>query len=279
MTQRRLTNLPGQCTPVAVYAHDAITDRYTGVDFSALLVPTPQDVIDASDLVIIATPHAYLADYVALASEANRRVFVEKPGGIPGDRLPGDVHVGYNHRFWPGIMAARDYITSPILNIRAAYGHGHTKLGDWRTQRATAGGGELLDQGSHLIDLVRSFDSSIAPVSCSLTRGEYEVESGAMFTLRTTDGYAQCCVSWNEWSPIFRFEIIAAEEKVTVEGFPWERQTLRVVRRDGAWVKDQVWRADRSLFFELRDAINHDGDGARGSDANLVLDIIDAFYL
>src|SRR5678816_3676667 len=116
MTQRRMVNLPAGWETVAVYAHEHITDRYTGAPIDDVLVPTPKDVFAAASIVVVAAPHSTLCDYAWQAFDAGCEVFVEKPGGIPGDRLPS-CRVGYNHRFWPGIIAAKHEITGRVLHI------------------------------------------------------------------------------------------------------------------------------------------------------------------
>lgn len=274
MTQRRLDNLPVGWEPVAIYTHDKITDRYAGRDIDALLVPSPAEVIDQSDLVIVATPHVYLNDYAWQIYDAGKRVFVEKPGGIPGDKPLPPCKVGYNHRFWPGIQVAKHAITGEILHIRGVYGHGNAdRL--WRMDPKLSGGGEFLDQGSHLIDLTRFFVGDVMLSHAMLTTGTWdtELEDTAHFILRAGITVIQHSVSWCEWAPIFRFEIITKNEKIVVEGFPWQRQTITVTNRNGTsrWIGN--WQKDHSLRLELSAK-----DGATSEDAQAVLVIIGEAY-
>ena len=86
------------------------------------------------------------------------------------------IHVGYNHRFHPSIILAKKLINSnnigSILYIRARYGHGARLNYDkeWRMNRKISGGGELIDQGSHLIDLSRLFLGEFVSVKSSLRK-------------------------------------------------------------------------------------------------------------
>ena len=73
------------------------------------------------------------------------------------------VKVGFNHRFHPAIARAKaladDGRIGALLFIRGRYGHGG-RIGyekEWRFDPEISGGGELIDQGSHLIDLSRWF--------------------------------------------------------------------------------------------------------------------------
>ena len=73
------------------------------------------------------------------------------------------VRVGYNHRFHPALQKARELVDAgalgPLMFIRARYGHGG-RVGydrEWRADPNLSGGGELIDQGVHLIDLAGWF--------------------------------------------------------------------------------------------------------------------------
>lgn len=280
MTQRRLQNLPDGCVPVAVYDHDHRSPRLSA-DLTGLRVSTPDEVIARSDWVIVATPHAFLAGYARQAEEAGRRVFIEKPGATRPSELDGvDARVGYNHRFWPGILAAKQQMTGPVLHIRAAYGHpgrpGYAS--EWRMDPTLSGGGELIDQGSHLIDLTRFVAGTATLGAARLTteRWEAPVEDNAYFWLDLEHGTAWLHASWTE-PHIFRFEIITTAERLVVDGFPWQRQTLTVHREDHEPVV-RAWQADHSLYDELCDALRDGPVGATTADAQAVLTVIDKAY-
>src|SRR5262249_30325328 len=125
------------------------------------------------DLVIVSTVNAALAPATLGAVRQGKHVLVEKPAARHADELrpvgPASrrssvfVKVGFNHRFHPAFLKARALCDAgelgPLLYIRARYGHGG-RLGydrEWRADPTIAGGGELLDQGVHLIDLSRWF--------------------------------------------------------------------------------------------------------------------------
>ncbi len=103
------------------------------------------------------------------ALEAGAHVLVEKPAGVSvaqvdalaaaAERAGRLVKVGFNHRFHPGIARAAEEVHSgrwgEVMHVRGRYGHGG-RVGydrEWRAEPARSGGGELIDQGMHLIDL------------------------------------------------------------------------------------------------------------------------------
>src|SRR5664279_2020263 len=125
------------------------------------------------DIVVIATPHDSLAEITMAAIKAGKHVLVEKPAArsaaelepvvAEAERRNAFVRVGFNHRYHRAFRKARELVDSGVLGelmfLRARYGHGG-RLGyekEWRADAALSGGGELIDQGVHLIDLARWF--------------------------------------------------------------------------------------------------------------------------
>ncbi|HEY4989913.1 MAG TPA: Gfo/Idh/MocA family oxidoreductase, partial [Opitutaceae bacterium] len=125
------------------------------------------------DAVIVSTLNGSLAPIALAAIEAGKHVLIEKPGALgpgelrtllkPAAARNVRVRLGYNHRFHPGILKVREVIDSgalgPLMFLRGRYGHGGRKGYDreWRADPKLSGGGELIDQGVHLIDLASWF--------------------------------------------------------------------------------------------------------------------------
>ncbi|MEO8136832.1 MAG: Gfo/Idh/MocA family oxidoreductase [Betaproteobacteria bacterium] len=111
---------------------------------------------------------------------------------------------------------------SPLF-IRARYGHGG-RLGyetEWRCDRQRSGGGELIDQGVHLIDLSRFFagDLQLAYAAIDTLSWKIDVEDNAFLHLRANDGaHAWLHASWTEWKNIFSFEIMCRDVKIEITG-------------------------------------------------------------
>ena len=133
------------------------------------------------DIVVIATLHDSLAEITLAAVEAGKHVLVEKPAARSASELESvmaaekkhgvKVHVGFNHRYHRSFQKAQEIIKTGTLGelmfIRARYGHG-ARLGyekEWRANPVLSGGGELIDQGPHLIDLSRWFLGNFSEVT------------------------------------------------------------------------------------------------------------------
>ena len=236
---KRAVNLPNTARLVACQDIDAKQAATFGTHFDIEVSPTLDDLVKRDDiqLVIVATVHDALAEVALRAVEEGKHVLLEKPGADRSDALLAlrdaaarngvQVRVGYNHRFHPGLLRMRDLVMSgsygPLLFVRARYGHGG-RLGyerEWRADRERSGGGQLIDQGSHLIDLVRSLfgDVDLAFAEMRTAFWDMPVEDNAFVAVRPrSGGFAWLHASWTEWKNIFCFEVMLERAKIEVNG-------------------------------------------------------------
>jgi predicted dehydrogenase len=192
---------------------------------------------DDIDLVIVATTNNALAAVALAAVQSGKHVLIEKPAArtsaelepvVSAAREAGlVVKVGFNHRFHPAFQKARAIVDSgaigPLMFIRARYGHGG-RLGyerEWRADPAIAGGGEMLDQGIHLIDLSRWFLGEFTEVSGHIGTFFWNmpVEDNGFALLKTATGQvAWLHASCTEWKNLFCFEIYGRDGKLQING-------------------------------------------------------------
>jgi predicted dehydrogenase len=192
----------------------------------------------ALELVIVSTTNNMLAPVAVSALQNNKHVLIEKPGGRNPKELAEVIKaqeisqafakVGFNHRFHPALIKARNIVRSKeigeIMFIRGRYGHGG-RVGyekEWRFDPELSGGGELLDQGIHLIDLSRwMFDSEFTQIHGHA--GAYfwdtALEDNGFMQLQTSEGQtAWLHVSATEWKNMFSMEIYARTGKLQIDG-------------------------------------------------------------
>jgi predicted dehydrogenase len=210
----------------------------------------------APDVVVVATLHRDLPELACSALAAGAHVLVEKPAGISVadvDRIANAaeeagrrVKVGFNHRFHPGISRAigeaRSGAFGEIFYLRARYGHGG-RLGyeqEWRADPSLSGGGEIVDQGMHLLDLSYWLLGEL-PLGHALVRTQFwqaPVDDNAVLVLGgeggvgSRDPFALLHVSWTEWKNTFSLEIACRHAKWTVDGLvrSYGPQVLRIYR-------------------------------------------------
>lgn len=189
------------------------------------------------DLVIVSTTNDSLVPVSLCALEHGKHVLVEKPAArslqeleplIAKARACGKkVKVGFNLRFHPALMKAKEIADSggigEMMFIRGRYGHGGRTGYDreWRADPKIAGGGELLDQGVHLIDLSRWFLGDFPRVDGFVKTYYWDmpVEDNGFISLRTRHGQAAWLqVSCTEWKNMFCFEIYGTTGKLQIDG-------------------------------------------------------------
>lgn len=189
------------------------------------------------DAVIVATINSTLAEISAEAVRAGKHVVVEKPAGISVVEIDNlialekkhgvCVRVGFNHRYHPAFLKAREIFESGVMGelmfIRARYGHGG-RVGydkEWRADPKLAGGGELMDQGVHLIDLAGWFLGEFKKIDghAATYFWDMPVDDNAFLDLQTAKGQtAWLHVSCTEWKNLFSFEIYGRHTKLHIDG-------------------------------------------------------------
>lgn len=251
-------------------------------DFGGTVCTDLEELLDLEpEIVVVATVHSELSPIACRALARGAHVLVEKPAGIGVasiDRLIAAataakrrVKVGFNHRFHPGIMDAIETARSGkygrVLYLRARYGHGG-RLGyekEWRADPEISGGGEIVDQGMHLLDLSYWLNGEL-PLSSSLLRTQFwnaPVDDNAVLVLGEKGGVGDASpfsllhVSWTEWKNTFSLEIACQTAKLAVDGLgrSYGQEVLRVYKmrpelgppdleevpypdRDDSWVKE-----------------------------------------
>lgn len=260
------------------------------------------------DMVVVATTNDALTPVSLAALNAGKHVIVEKPAArtvaeidqlveasARNERL---VRVGFNHRYHPALQKARAIIDSgalgPLMFIRGRYGHGG-RVGydqEWRADPAMSGGGELIDQGVHLIDLAGWFLGDFTHVEglAATYFWKMPVDDNAFLTLRAAGGaVAFLQVSCTEWKNLFSFEIYGHDGKVAIDGLGGSYGVERIIHyqmlpemgppETTAWEfprGDQSWALEYQAFVaDIR--ANRTPDAGLAS-ARAALDVVEKIY-
>jgi predicted dehydrogenase len=261
----------------------------------------------AVDAVIVATFNSTLPEITLAALKAGKHVLVEKPAALnagqigplieEAERRKLQVRVGYNHRYHPAFRKAREIFDTGALGemmfVRARYGHG-ARVGydkEWRADPNISGGGELIDQGVHLIDLARWFLGDFASVEGHLENYFWNMtDDNAFMSLRTVGGQtAWLHASCTEWKNLFGFEIYGKNAKLHIEGLggsygperlhyyqmlpemgPPKTSTFEFPPNDESWAIE---------MFEFIEDIQQSRTPAVGlTDAKAVLEVVDQLH-
>jgi predicted dehydrogenase len=284
--------------------------RLAGQHQGAIATTDARAVLDRDDisLVVVATTNDALAALTLAAVERGKHVIVEKPAArraaeldpvIEAARRMGvTVKVGFNHRFHPALRKAHEIWTSgacgPLMFIRARYGHGGRRgmEREWRGNPALSGGGEMLDQGVHLIDLARWFAGDFVHVEGRVERffWDWDVEDNGFALLRTAAGQiAWLQASCTEWKNTFSFEIYGRDGKLQIDGlggsYGVERLTFYRMLPEMGPPETTSWEypgEDCSWQAELADVISSIASGRPVlgglEDAHAALTVVEALY-
>jgi len=193
--------------------------------------------IPGLEAVIAAAPNKFNAEIAVAALERGCHVLCEKPLGRnarEAERLnrvavrrSRTLKTGFNHRHHPALRKARALVEAggigPLYYIRGVYGHGGRPgyENEWRADPEIAGGGVLLDQGVHVIDLSRWFLGEIREVYGQVRTAHWpmQVEDHVSMILRADGGRTACLeVSWTQWKNRFQFEIFGEKGYLLIEG-------------------------------------------------------------
>jgi len=281
--EKRARALENLVKIVSCYDTNIIRSNSFTLKFNCKNVKNVNEIFDneSIDVIFIATTHDSLADFAEKSIESGKHVFIEKPGAINNLKLNEVhqlalaksllVHVGYNHRYHPGIRQAIKTFNSGkigrLLFLRARYGHGG-RLGyekEWRADKELSGGGELIDQGTHLLDLSMAFMGEVS-LEYGATPNYFwkmNVEDNAFIVVKNNSGsigflHASC----TEWKNTFSLEVYGETGKLEISGLGGSYGTEKLTHykmlpemgppESNSWEfnEDSSWKLEVAEFIE-----------------------------
>jgi predicted dehydrogenase len=237
--KKRASALPDYVELVGCFDEVASAAENFATEFKTYSFQSLRELLDIQELdfVIIASRHDSLHSLAIAALNARKHVFIEKPGAINylefkkvcgvARRNNLNVHVGYNHRHHPALKKAYEIVNNgsigEVMFLRGRYGHGG-RLGyekEWRARKLKSGGGELIDQGTHLIDLSIGFLGQLQ-LDYAATPNYFwnmAVEDNVFMSLKNNSGnIAFLQASCTEWRNMFSMEIYGQIGKIEISG-------------------------------------------------------------
>ena len=266
------------------------------------------------DILFVALSNDVAARVTIEGLKLGLHVFCEKPPGrniaditavveCHQDRPEQRLKYGFNHRYHNSVQDALGVLASgklgDVINLRGVYGKSQLITFDqtsWRTDRALAGGGVLLDQGIHMVDLIRLFGGDFTDVKSFVSNRVWghDVEDNAYALMQTNDGVvAMLHSSASQWRHRFMLEIGMTKGAITLSGIlsgskSYGEETLTITQRGENDMGDpheetMRYNSDSSWSLEVAefaDAILNGGEIANGSslDALKTMELVYKIY-
>jgi len=211
------------------------------------------------DIVFISLPNKFAANATILSLQKGLHVFCEKPPAktlaeleevlLISQKYPDlKLMYGFNHRFHHSVEEAKLIIEENslgrLVNMRGVYGKSQMisfNQSDWRTRRDESGGGILLDQGIHMLDLMRYLSGEDFSEIFSFIDNafwNFDVEDNAYVLMRSSKGVvAQLHSSATQWRHLFNLEITMEKGSLILGGLltgskSYGDETLTIIRAD-----------------------------------------------
>ena len=268
------------------------------------------------DVLFVCLPNYLAARVTIIGIENGYHVFCEKPPAKTVEELKEVIqcskkypHIklkyGFNHRYHDSVKKARELIDSgeygDIVSFRGVYGKSSIipfgSGSGWRSNKQSSGGGILLDQGIHMLDLIRYFSSDYHEIYSFISNDywKHDVEDNAFILMKNKSGQiASLHSTATQWQHRFRLEVILREGLFELTGIlsgskSYGSETLKIIQREesgsaGAqkektytFLNDNSWKYE---IDEFADCIVNDKPVANGTgyDALKVMEMVFSIY-
>ncbi len=265
------------------------------------------------DALLVCLTNDVAPEATILGLQSGSHVFCEKP---PGRTVQDIIEVlkvskqyphlklkyGFNHRYHDSVVKALSIVKSgeigKVINLRGVYGK--SKIldfrSDWRTKRAVAGGGILLDQGIHMVDLFRLFAGEFEEIHSFISNDywNHDVEDNAYALMKTSSGIVGMLnSSATQWRHRFSLEIGMTEGSIILSGIlsgskSYGAETIIIVEKNDddmgdpletkiRYNKDLSWKREIDEFQKCIDRDTPILNGS-GEDALKTMQLVYRIY-
>lgn len=266
------------------------------------------------DILFVSLPNHLAAQATIDGLSNGLHVFCEKPPGRTVEDIKNVINVekrypdlklkyGFNHRYHDSVIEAKKIIDDgqygKVINLRGIYGKSSVIpfSGGWRSERQYAGGGILLDQGIHMLDMIRYFAGDFDEVKSFVSNNywNHDVEDNAYAMMRNKSGcVAMLHSTATQWQHRFRLEVTLENALLELTGILsgsksyGQEQLIFVPREDGStvgsfverktsYLNDNSWRDEVNEFTDLV-VNNTDVENGTSYDALKVMDLVYQIY-
>lgn len=218
----------------------AISEQSIGVGYQSIPNLKNDEIVNHPniDIVIVCTPNYLNKELTIRSLKAGKHVFCEKPPCFTGKDMVEIIEVekasskklmyGFNHRHHDSIIKMKELVTSnaygSILWMRGRYGKSVTKdyFNNWRAKKELAGGGILIDQGIHMLDLLIYFGGNFNTIKAEVSNlyWNLDVEDNAFVILKNKESgvVASLHSTMTQWRHLFALEVFMERGYMVLNG-------------------------------------------------------------
>jgi 1,5-anhydro-D-fructose reductase (1,5-anhydro-D-mannitol-forming) len=289
----------------------------TKIETELKMAHSPEEIINNPDInvVVICTPN-YLNKPLTIQSLlADKHVFCEKPPAFTANDIR-DIHkaekqsgktlmYGFNHRHHESIRHMKRLIDSnefgKILWMRGRYGKSvdESYYQNWRSKKEFAGGGILIDQGIHMLDLFLYFGNDFDKIHATVSNlyWNLDVEDNVFATLENTSTglTASLHSTMTQWRHLFSLEIFLEKGYFALNGLKtssdtYGDETLSIAKNRSTapaatwedeehitYYNDHSWEIEMEEYFSAI-AENRTVTSGSSTDALKLMEVIDKIY-
>lgn len=279
---------------------------------------SPQDIFNDIniDAVFICTTNNLLKDLTIQALQAGKHVFCEKPPAFTAaeveeiqqaERDSGKILMyGFNHRQHGAVKKMKNIVDTgdygKLLWMRGRYGKSVDDdfFTTWRADKELAGGGILLDQGIHMLDLFLHLGGSFDEVKAFISTLYWKLDGiednvFAIMKNNKTGLVASLHSTMTQWRHLFSLEVFMESGYMVLNGLRTSSQTygeeVLTIARNRTKAPAATWEDEERFVFDVdtsmdqevqlfKDAITSGKNPSSGNsdDARNVMMLVDAIY-
>jgi len=236
------------------------------------------------DVVFISTPNNLNGPYTLKAINNNKHVFCEKPPSLNSSELEKikealnknnslKLMYGFNHRFHGAIIKLKSLVESSefgkVLWMRGRYGKSVDEdfFGTWRSKKELAGGGILIDQGIHMLDLFCHLAGSFDEVKAFLSNLYWRldgIEDNAFVIMKNTDSgvVASLHSTMTQWRHLFSLEVFFEKGYCVLNGLKTSSGTygkeVLTVAKNRSKAPAATWESEDSFEYEIDNSVGQE---------------------
>ena len=228
--------------------------------------------------VFIATPNHLNKPLTIAALQAGKHVFCEKPPALSAMEMEEVIAAerqakgqklmyGFNHRHHDSVKKAKEVADSgiygKILWMRGRYGKSvdESFYSDWRSKKDLAGGGILIDQGIHMLDLFLMMAGEFDEVRAFVSKlyWNLDVEDNVFAIYRNRAGtVASLHSTMTQWRHLFSFEIFLEKGYVVINGLLTPSGTygeeVMTVAKNRTKAPAATWSDEEHFRFDINNS-------------------------